>query len=78
MRKIIVLHSGYGCESGCCGHVVKLSDNDENVSEEFAFEHADKDDDIEFAKNLVEQTYGKDHVLDLDWESSIIRANDSC
>lgn len=33
MAKVIVYHRGYGCDTGCCGHVVEVFD-DEVVARE--------------------------------------------
>lgn len=45
-KKIVrVYHSGYGCETGCCGHVVVVGDD-----EEFTFEHPEDDDYEAFAR----------------------------
>ena len=75
--KIIVYHNGYGCDTGCCGHVVEVS---EGVLvggllpvDEFHFEHpSEKQDYREFAENLVRETYGEEHVKDLDWENCAV------
>jgi hypothetical protein len=66
--KVIVEHAGYGCETGCCGHVVRLPDADEDY-EKFFFDHPYDEEPIEFAKRLVEQALGAKHVADLDWDS---------
>jgi len=74
--KVIVYHSFYGCESGCCGHVVKLEDG----REEFCFDHPDtghidssEDESAEdFAKRIVTTIFGEEHVKDLDWLNCII------
>lgn len=72
-HRIIVYHAYYGCDTGCCGHRVEL-DNDS----EFAFDHCDDDEDpLEFAKKLIEEKYGREHVADLDWlNSQIYNCND--
>lgn len=65
--KIIVYHTTYGCETGCCGHVIK-SDEDED----FEFTHPYGMDHLEFAKDLVASIYGEAHVKDLDWDECVI------
>jgi hypothetical protein len=38
--KVVVYHSMYGCDTGCCGHVVELQEDDgEAVKEAFEFDH---------------------------------------
>ena len=84
--KVVVYHSGYGCETGCCGHTVELrDDNDNEIRHKFEFDHPDftpnKDHDaafndlmkkeafIKFAIELVKDTFGEEHVKDLDWDN---------
>lgn len=70
--KIIVYHAGYGCDTGCCGHVVESEDG-----RNFHLgEHPNGDDYLEFAKDLVRSEYGEEHVKDLDWDNSFV--TDSC
>lgn len=66
--KIIVYHSSYGCDTGCCGHVVENDTGDEY----FQLTHPDGDDPLEFAKDLVAAVYGEEHVKDLDWENCMV------
>lgn len=63
--KVRVYHSNYGCETGCCGHVVELEDG----RRKFEFSHPYGDDHKEYAKNLIAQTFGKEHIADLDWNN---------
>lgn len=38
--KIRVLHQDYGCESGCCGHVVEITDSKNKTEQSsFTFSH---------------------------------------
>lgn len=68
MTKVIVYHGGYGCDTGCCGHWVKLADEDW-----FQFAHPRGDEDArQFAERLIVETHGAEHVADLDWEHSMI------
>lgn len=66
--KVIVCHSFYGCDTGCCGHVVTFPDE----TTQFEFLHPYGDDRrqwaIEFAQDAVREKYGADHVADLDWD----------
>ena len=79
MKRIIVEHGGYGCETGCCGHYVILYDeNDIERDEHFVFSHPDsKEDELEFAKQLITDKFGEDHVADLDWENSTLLNDDN-
>jgi hypothetical protein len=68
--KVIVYHAGYGCDTGCCGHVVELEDG----QEKFEFAHPwltgpKADDPRAWAEELVRDTFGEEHVADLDWEN---------
>lgn len=65
MTKIVVYHNSYGCDTGCCGHVIEMDGKDYN----FEFAHPYNESDLDFAKRLVAETYGEKHVKDLDWEN---------
>jgi len=81
-KAVVVYHSYYGCETGCCGHRVYMGDDAAEVSEdygdegEFLFEHPWSGDKLEWAKRLVTETFGAEHVADLDWDHCIVR--DDC
>lgn len=63
--RVVVYHSGYGCDTGCCGHVVRL-----DGKERFSFDHPGEGDDfVEFARCLVVKEFGEEHVKDLDWDN---------
>lgn len=75
MTSVVVLHRSYGCDTGCCGHVVKV---DEVEVGGFHFEHpyfgsGTPEERVAaykvFARELVEDTLGAEHVADLDWEN---------
>lgn len=68
MSKIIVYHAEYGCDTGCCGHIIKSDDGGSS----FCFQHPYGDDFKEFAKKLIAEKFGEEHVKDLDWENSAI------
>ena len=69
MAVVIVYHGMYGCETGCCGHIVELQDDAGAVqSSRFAFAHPWDTDPIAFAKALVEEEFGAEHVRDLRWD----------
>lgn len=78
MARVVVYHSYFGCETGCCGHTVELTDNLGNEKTEFYFTHPyfyyrkTKEDELKFAQELVMQSFGAEHVADLDWEESFV------
>jgi hypothetical protein len=64
----VVYHDGYGCDTGCCGHTVEV-----DGKSKFIFDHPFSDEDkLEFAKQMVRDAFGEEHVADLDWENSYI------
>lgn len=81
--RVIVFHSGYGCDTGCCGHVVQLGDK-----ESFAFDHpwgvhetrywrGDDGDEFPeeiraFVRELVTEEFGAEHVADIDWSECVV------
>ena len=69
--KVIVYHSMYGCETGCCGHTVEVTDDDGHVERQFEFGDYFETEGtpIEWAKELVRSEFGHAHVADLDWEN---------
>jgi len=66
---VLVYHSYYGCDTGCCGHIVRFEDEDNG---HFDFGHPYGKDRLEWAKELLRETLGEDHVADLDWSQSVI------
>lgn len=73
MKRVIVYHSYFGCDTGCCGHTVELIDENGNIIQnKFEFDHPFGEDKLEFVKNLIEETFGKEHIADLDWKHCII------
>lgn len=72
--KVTVFHTHYRCDSGCCGHQVELEDG---TKFGFDFDHPSDSTDtkewaLEFAKAAVLVEYGKNHIVDLDWDSCAI------
>lgn len=63
--KILVLHRYYGCDTGCCGHVVEV----DGKEGKFQFDHPYGDDFKTFIKEFVTEQLGKKHVKDIDWEN---------
>lgn len=67
--KVRVYHALYGCETGCCGHVIEI--DNEKVGK-FQFSHPYGDDKKEFAKELAEEVIRESspQCLDsIDWDS---------
>jgi len=70
--KIIVYHTSYGCDTGCCGHVVE-NDDDDAMDRRFHSSHPSYGEDpFTFAQDLVRDEFGDEHVADLDWENCLI------
>lgn len=74
--KIIVYHDEYGCDTGCCGHVVEVEDAPPGFRKptNWTFDHpyGAKNDEAklrEWAENLVREEFGEEHVADLDWDN---------
>lgn len=68
--KFVVYHSSYGCETGCCGHVVEPEDG---PGYRFQFIHPDRGEDHRaFAESLLREEFGEEHVADLDWDNCLI------
>ena len=76
--KIVVYHSSYMCETGCCGHIVESDDDNSPAPypNDFSFRHPNGRDYFEFAQELVESAFGPEHVKDLDWENCLIYDDD--
>ena len=71
MAKVIVYHSYYPCDTGCCGHVVSI----EGGESSFEFSHPCNKDFRAFVKELVTKTFGAEHVADIDWDNCIVSNN---
>lgn len=73
MAKVIVYHSSYGCDTGCCGHLIELTNDDDIFqSGEFYFNHPWGVDHRAWAEDLIRNELGDDHVKDLDWDNSMV------
>jgi hypothetical protein len=78
VARVTVSHRPYGCDTGCCGHVVQV--DDEEAFDSFQFDHPyftgpEEHRDRayrEFAEQLVREELGEEHVKDLDWENCYI------
>lgn len=76
MARVVVYHAEYGCDTGCCGHYVELYDESPLGDSEFTFDHPwsamTEEQKLDWAKELVKNAFGEDHVKDLDWENCVI------
>lgn len=82
--KYVVYHADYGCETGCCGHAIRVTKDDgQFVDSDFTFSHPydlygvkdeKKREEImrEFAAKLLKEEFGGEHTADLDWENCLI------
>lgn len=74
--KLVIRHTDYGCDSGCCGHMVETEDGDPRKFN-FEFSHAggpSTEDKVLFAMGLV----GGVNLEDVDFEASDIRDHGEC
>ncbi len=81
MRKLLVFHSGYGCDTGCCGHVVELYQDDKIESHSFEFDHPYSNEPEElrrFAEDMIRKFYSEEHIADLDWDACEIQDTERC
>jgi len=55
--KILVYHSYYGCDTGCCGHRIEFHPEDDDSGYEcFEFGHCPEDvEPKQFARDLAEE-----------------------
>jgi len=69
--KIVVYHGSYGCDTGCCAHIIELhEDGVEKSRYTDLMGHPDSEEEaIEYAKGLVIEHFGEEHVKDLDWDN---------
>lgn len=81
--KYAVYHREYGCDTGCCGHTIEVTeDNGQHVGFSFNFDHPylygvedpKEREKIqrEFAAKMLKQEFGEEHTADLDWENCLI------
>jgi len=74
--KVRVYHTTYGCDTGCCGHILEL---DEKSVGEFDFMHSfdglTKEEVIELAKSQISKHYPE--CLDsIDWDTIEIEVSE--
>lgn len=82
--RIIVFHTEYGCESGCCGHAIKVEDAPPGFrpKKTFAFSHpygnaesnwqATPEVIREYIIDLVTKECGAEHVKDIDFDRCVV------
>jgi hypothetical protein len=68
-RRITVVHAGYGCDSGCCGHVLVI----DGIEDRFQFLHPYGEDPRAWAEAFLRDQLGDEHVSDLDWAHCDVR-----
>lgn len=78
MSAVVVYHRSYGCDTGCCGHVVEI-DGERVGLFEFSHPNAATDDFRAWAEELVRDVCAKEgvedvdaHVADLDWDNCVV------
>ena len=70
--KIRVLHAYYGCETGCCGHIIEIDGEEEHST--FTFDHFDKPENRTVLDQIVESVYGIETVLDKGLKEFILKS----
>jgi hypothetical protein len=67
--KAVIIHTGFGCDTGCCGHSIKVGD-----FQAFEFDHPYGEDTKEWAEQRVREfcEYNKIPIAEIDWEASEI------
>jgi len=89
VKIIVVYHDYHGCDTGCCGHTVKVLDGpiaspeeaeDTDGEEAFNFEHPnDGETPVAFARRMIEEQFPAEHIADLDWDNChIVDFNKCC
>lgn len=76
-NKLVILHTTYGCDSGCCGHMVEVRGYYDSRKFGFEFAHAaseSPEDKRTFAVEMV----GVENIDDVDFEASNIPSFYTC
>ena len=69
MPRILVLHRGYGCDTGCCGHYIEVDGRE--VA--FLFEHpGGSEERMDFIRRIVAQKLGDVDVADIDFTDCVV------
>ena len=79
---VSVYHGYYGCETGCCGHIVEITDEDGKSKKQFEFSHPYGDDAkqyaIDLAKSVVSHQWPK-CADSIDWDTvQVDEIRDEC
>ncbi len=90
--RVRVYHSGYGCDTGCCGHVVEITMPDGKEKTRFEFDHppyyprpsplTSEDRDARWqawARKLAEETIRDrwpECIESIDWASMQVEVSD--
>ena len=69
MARVIVYHTYYGCDTGCCGHIVEMDGEPANHYRDFQFTHPHGKSVQDFVRRLVTEKYGAEHCADIDWSA---------
>ena len=64
--RIVIYHSSYGCDTGCCGHILQVDGRSQGG---FNFGHPYDEDYRAWAEDWVRQEFGEEHIADLDWDN---------
>ena len=74
--RVIVYHRMYGCDTGCCGHVVEITDDTGAERSIFEFDHPHLytapdvgEETRRYIRELVTDTFGEEHCADIDWDN---------
>lgn len=69
-KRVLVTHGEYGCDTGCVGHWVEVP----GVGNRFDFMGPKTGEPhLDYAKRIVTEMFGAEHVADLDWENCVVR-----
>jgi len=70
--KIRVLHAYYGCDTGCCGHIIEIDGEEDSRS--FTFDHFEKSEQVTVLDQIVTAVYGVETVLDPELRAFILKS----
>lgn len=71
--KIRVLHAYYGCDTGCCGHIIEI--DDEEIGGSFEFGHPESKEEL---RQFILEHVPKECHANIDWESVECDGFNSC
>jgi hypothetical protein len=76
--RVRVYHSSYGCETGCCGHIVELTGGAVISAEKFEFTHPYGENVNTWAREFAEEVIRSEwpECIDaIDWNSMVVEAS---